>query len=299
MMNTGFRQIQHIVTLGRLLSFTKAANELGITQPVLTRSIQAIEERAKVRLFDRDCGKVRLTEVGKAYLERATALLQEANDLDRLVQQAAAGKAGEVMLGTTPQFNWGLMRNVLTRELADPSQLRITIVIRSPLRLAELVRSEKIEFCICPEIPVLPDTLRTTFIGTYPLSLVVRAGHPLLDGFEHLEPREFPLLLSGPMLRGWRVPEILKPFLTSSPKISTEDIGVLTHLTANSDAVWLSSSYVVSDEIQKGILQELTLPNCPEMNVRVFNYSHNRRTLSPAAKHLSALIRAEMARLAG
>ena len=55
---TDLRQIRHLVTLGKELSFTKAAKELGITQPALTRSIQTIEDKAQVRLFDRDRGRI-------------------------------------------------------------------------------------------------------------------------------------------------------------------------------------------------------------------------------------------------
>ena len=77
------RQLRHAVTLGKLLNYTKAAQELGLTQSALSRSIQAIEERVQVRLFDRDRGGVRLTELGRLYIARANTLLREAEELDR------------------------------------------------------------------------------------------------------------------------------------------------------------------------------------------------------------------------
>lgn len=299
MMNTQLRQLRHVVTLGKLLSFTKAAKELGITQSALTRSIQTIEERTQVRLFDRDRGQVRLTEVGKAYLERAAVILQEVEDLDRLLDQTAVAKVGEVRLGTTPLISWALMRDMLSKELAERSQLRTHVLVGSPEKLVDLVQAEEMEFCICPELPVLPTTLRSAFIGTFPLSFMVRAGHPLLDGFEHLDPNEFPLLLSGQLLHKWRAPEALRRFLTSPPQISIEDFGILTHLTMSSDAIWFSSRHAVFDELRRGVLQELPMPEGLELKFRAFMYSHNRRTLSPAAKRAARLIRAQMARLTG
>ena len=60
------RGLRHVVVLSRLLSYTKAARELHLTQSALSRSIQAIEKDAHVNLFDRDRGGV----VAVALLQR-------------------------------------------------------------------------------------------------------------------------------------------------------------------------------------------------------------------------------------
>jgi DNA-binding transcriptional LysR family regulator len=53
-MNMDLRRLRHVVILSKLQSYTRAAQELCITQSALSRSIQAIEKHAKVKLFDRD-----------------------------------------------------------------------------------------------------------------------------------------------------------------------------------------------------------------------------------------------------
>ena len=67
-MNIELRSLRHVVVLSRLLSYTKAAQELCMTQSALSRSIQTTEEQLKARLFDRDRGGVHLTTLGRTFV---------------------------------------------------------------------------------------------------------------------------------------------------------------------------------------------------------------------------------------
>ena len=95
------RKLHHVVVLARARSFIKAAEELRLTQPALTRSIQSIEKRFAIRLFDRERSGVALTAVGREFLRRAQSLLIEANDLTRYAERTGKGEAGELAFGLT------------------------------------------------------------------------------------------------------------------------------------------------------------------------------------------------------
>lgn len=298
MTNTELRQIRHVVVLGAHLSFTHAAKELGITQSALTRSIQAIEERARARLFDRDRGRVSLTETGKAYLERAAALLRDADDLDRLLQQSAAGEAGEVHFGMTSAIARALLPDILVQELHDRPRLREMVQLGTPKALLAGVGSETLEFCICGEQPAPPPGLRTAIIGTMPLALLVRAGHPAPASEVTLDLAGYPLLLSGQPTDAERIADLMRPIILAPPSIIVDDLGILTHLALHSDAVWMTARPTMVPALLSGIMRELPLP--PDLNVqfRVVMYSHERRTLSPAARRLADTMRAQAARWA-
>ena len=55
-------------TVANRLSFTKAATELFITQPAVSKHIQELEEKYKIKLFDRTGNKISLTEAGQILL---------------------------------------------------------------------------------------------------------------------------------------------------------------------------------------------------------------------------------------
>src|SRR4051794_21255085 len=96
------RSLKHAVVLGRLLSYTKAAEELAMSQPALSRSIQVLEQRAKVQLFDRDRGGVHLTTAGREFVDRAAAILREVDDLNSALARAAGGAEGNIAYGMAP-----------------------------------------------------------------------------------------------------------------------------------------------------------------------------------------------------
>jgi DNA-binding transcriptional LysR family regulator len=101
-MNFSVRQLRAFVTIAQLRSFTRAAEQLHISQPGLSGMMRDIEEQLDCRLFDRTTRAVALTAHGEALLPVATRVLA---DLD-----AAATSLGELsslgrvrlVVGTTP-----------------------------------------------------------------------------------------------------------------------------------------------------------------------------------------------------
>ena len=74
-------QLRYFVAVAEDLSFRRAAERLSITQPPLTRQIQALEETIGARLFDRTRSGVTLTSAGRYLLDEARALLSSADAL--------------------------------------------------------------------------------------------------------------------------------------------------------------------------------------------------------------------------
>lgn len=94
-------QLRYFVAVADELNFRRAAERLSITQPPLTRQIQALEETVGAQLFDRDRGGVRLTSVGQLLLEEAHQLLGDADALVERVTARAAAQRPELRLGIT------------------------------------------------------------------------------------------------------------------------------------------------------------------------------------------------------
>src|ERR1700758_5020046 len=165
------RTLRHVVVLARHLSYTKAAEELGLSQPALTRSIQLTEARARVRLFDRDRGGVHLTPVGRAFVKRAAGLVREADDLDRMLERASGGDQGEVAFGMAPLPAAALLPEILTHSVAEIPGLRRQIAVRNAEGLLPLLMAETLEFFVCAEGQI-PETAPTkgVSLGWFPVS---------------------------------------------------------------------------------------------------------------------------------
>jgi len=95
------RRLKIFHTVARLLNFTKAAEELHMTQPAVTFQIRQLEEQFNTRLFDRTHNKVTLTEVGSHMFVYAERILDLYEDMSRSVTDMTGEVSGGVTLGAS------------------------------------------------------------------------------------------------------------------------------------------------------------------------------------------------------
>ena len=100
------RHLRHFVAVADALNFTKAAEELHLAQPSLTRQIHNLEDEIGVRLFDRAKNKVTLTAEGRAFLGDAKRLLAQAAESVNSVQRLSHGQTGTLNFGYLLNFNF-------------------------------------------------------------------------------------------------------------------------------------------------------------------------------------------------
>jgi DNA-binding transcriptional LysR family regulator len=83
------RKVRYFVAVAERLSFAQASRDLHVAQPALSRAVKALEAELAVQLLDRDSQHVALTDAGRVFLERGTALLAQASAARREAQAAA------------------------------------------------------------------------------------------------------------------------------------------------------------------------------------------------------------------
>ena len=94
-------EIQHLkyfLEVARQESFTRAAAQLFVTQPVLTRSIKQLEEELNVKLIERTSKSFRLTDAGRILCERCQKFLLEYEEIFQCIEDVRSSKTGEVRL---------------------------------------------------------------------------------------------------------------------------------------------------------------------------------------------------------
>ncbi|GAA3201243.1 LysR family transcriptional regulator [Nonomuraea roseoviolacea] len=114
-MDAHLRDLRYFVTVAEELSFTRAAERLFIAQPTLSKQIRQLEELMRVRLFDRDKRTVRLTAPGEALLPAARELLQQWDEAQRAVGDAAASEAARLTMGMSTSVGRGLLATLRER----------------------------------------------------------------------------------------------------------------------------------------------------------------------------------------
>lgn len=93
------RHFRYFLAVARHRNFTRAAEQLGIAPPTLTRQIQDMEAELGARLFLRQARDVSLTEAGAALVIEADATVRQFESAQRNAQRAGRGDIGHIELG--------------------------------------------------------------------------------------------------------------------------------------------------------------------------------------------------------
>jgi LysR family hydrogen peroxide-inducible transcriptional activator len=96
------RQLECFCAVARAGSFTKAADDLGISQPSLSEQIAKLELSLGAALFERLNRRIELTPLGEAILGKAQALLEDAAALPEHFERAREGVHGPLRVGSIP-----------------------------------------------------------------------------------------------------------------------------------------------------------------------------------------------------
>jgi DNA-binding transcriptional LysR family regulator len=95
------RRLKVFYSVAKLLSFTKAAEALHMTQPAVTFQIRQLEDHFNTRLFDRTHNRVSLTEAGKKVYEYARRIFELYDEMENSVREITGEISGALTLGAS------------------------------------------------------------------------------------------------------------------------------------------------------------------------------------------------------
>ena len=131
---TSMRVFCTIVELG---SFTRAAERLGMANPMVTKHVNALEGSLGVRLLNRTTRKLSRTEAGQAYYERARELLADLDALNAAVGDLTEAPRGTLRLTTPVSFGVQYLGGAMASFIARHPQVRIDLQMSD--RVVDLV----------------------------------------------------------------------------------------------------------------------------------------------------------------
>jgi DNA-binding transcriptional LysR family regulator len=287
------RRLGHAVALAEHRNFARAAASLHITQPALSRSIQALEDSMGVQLFDRSPRDVEPTAFGELVLRHARSLALSARDLDRELQLAKGLEIGTLNVGTGP---WGAaaMVGVTVGKLSRQyPRLRTSVLVSPWMELPARIRSREVDLMVSEISGVsTQEDLEVTPLLAHRAYVVCRPGHPLTLQADMCAAELFKFPLAGPNLPAHaeatllsHVPAPLREQAKNRGLLSVtcDSSSVLKSILVHSDAVSVMSLFMVMKELRSG---ELTLiPNLDLGLQGQFGITRLRgRTLSAPAK---------------
>lgn len=109
------RQLRHFAAVADTLHFGRAADRLGMTQPPLSQSIQALERELGAPLFERTRRSVALTAFGAEWLPKVRAVLQGVDDLPGAAEAILTGELGQLELSFVSTAVYSILPDLVHR----------------------------------------------------------------------------------------------------------------------------------------------------------------------------------------
>jgi DNA-binding transcriptional LysR family regulator len=173
------RHLRYFMAVGEALSFTKAATQLRIAQPALSRQVQDLEDEIGVDLLRRSPRGVTLTAEGKLFLEEVRELLKRADESVEKVRSLARGEYGELHIGYAPSPTVEILPPALAAFQKAVPRVKVLLHDLSSDELITGLRNGALELAIMVQ-PSGEQTTGTEFelLRTYPFCVALTAAHP-------------------------------------------------------------------------------------------------------------------------
>jgi DNA-binding transcriptional LysR family regulator len=169
-------QLHYFRAVARLEHITKAAQELKIAQPSLSKTIFRLEEDLGVQLFDRNGRQIRLNQFGRAFLRRVERVFMELEEGKREIADGAGLARGSISLAvTSPRVLPGLLGGFL----ASYPDTKFRQVISSTVEMKRMLENTEVDFCISSP-PIEGTGIESSRLLTEEVYLTVPPGHRLV-----------------------------------------------------------------------------------------------------------------------
>jgi DNA-binding transcriptional LysR family regulator len=174
------RQLRYFVAVAQRLSFTRAAQQLHVAQPALSRQVRLLEEELGIKLLERNRRGTELTEPGRAFLAEACALLEQSARAIAVAQKTQRSSSAQLNLG----YIWGLFHSLVPPAISRFRQIlpetAVNLFDLSAIEQAQALLDGKLDagFIGFAQDAQAPGLARRK-IGSCPFVVALPARHPL------------------------------------------------------------------------------------------------------------------------
>jgi DNA-binding transcriptional LysR family regulator len=152
------RRLQVFHTVARLLSFTKAAESLHMTQPAVTFQVRQLEEQFNTRLFDRTHNRISLTEAGQRVYEYADRIFDLYAEMENAVRDMTGEISGMLVIGASTTIAEYMLPSLLGDFKKQYPDINVHLKVSNSDGIVSMVENNDIDLGVV-EAPVLNKNL--------------------------------------------------------------------------------------------------------------------------------------------
>ncbi|MDR3710897.1 MAG: LysR family transcriptional regulator [Capsulimonadaceae bacterium] len=292
------RNLETFVRIASLGSFTKAAEELAITQPAATRQVAALERELRTRLLDRLGRRVVLTETGRALYRHASDMLRIAGEAARTIAEISSGTSGRIGIGASSTVVTYLLAPLLRSYREAHPGVDVSVRTGASRRVAEMVIENDVDLGIVMESPI-DDALTVVALAEYANVVVVAPGNPLaaLSGVraiavEEIAGAELVLMQPGTTMR--TMADRILAGVNVGVSMELDNVEAIKKMVEARLGISILPLVAVRDEVRAGTLIALEIADVAVATQCIAAIHRRDKYLTASIRDLVALLQAEL-----
>lgn len=175
-MNVTLRQLRIFRAIAENRNFSRAGDQIGLTQPAVSRAMAELEDQLGLKLLDRTTREVVLTDAGQSLALRLPRLLDELDQTLLEVKGLAQARRGKVRVASSPTLSANLMPACIAECAQREPAIQLVLLDRIQQDVLDSVRRGEVDFGVVVE-PSAMDDLHGEAIARDPFVLVVPPTH--------------------------------------------------------------------------------------------------------------------------
>ena len=290
------KDLQYLVAVYELHSFSKAAERCFVSQPTLSGQLKKLEQELNAPLIERSTRKIIFTQLGKSVVNEARIILSTANNIRELAKQADDPMQGDFHIGLIPTIGPFLLPKIISEiNVVFPKMNLFLYELQTEVLIDRLLKGQ-IDAAILArldwqypikELPLYKESLKLAINSTNPLAKIKKPlDQSVLDGQSVL------MLEDGHCLRDQALGVCFSAGANEDKRFQATSMDTLLHMVATGAGITLIPELACDNKLEGVTFQAFKKP-VPEREVIMAVRRQNPRntTFTALARLISSLIK--------
>lgn len=176
-MNITLRQLKVFAAVARLRSYTRAAEELCLTQPAVSMQVKQLENQLDVKLFEQLGKKIYLTEAGEEVHHYSRTISNQVDELEMVLANLKGLEQGKLKISVATTANY-FAPHLLGAFCQDHPGITIVLDVTNRLSLIKQLADNEVDLVIMGRPPAEVEVEAWNFMDN-PLEIIAPPNHPL------------------------------------------------------------------------------------------------------------------------
>ncbi len=258
------QSLEVFVAVAEAESFAAGARAVGLSAPSATRGVNALEDRLGARLFTRTTRRVRLTDVGAAYLEDARHILTQLQAADDAAAGTAANPVGQLRITCSTEFGRVYVAPILTDFLDLYSDVSVDV-----LMVDRIINMVEEGFDVAVRIGPLPSSgLSAVRVGRVRRVMCAAPGYLERKGIPQTpaDLASHQIVAAAPVspVSEWRFGADMQDLVRVKPRLTVSSVAAAIAVARQGWGLCRVLSYQVGPDLENGTLQSVLEDHEPE-----------------------------------